>query len=129
MGRPIPDRQGTANRLGVASVGSTPTPGATPVLARITVASLSDRPRAVNRRQPARPSHGVARLMLHINSTAYSVRPLWCDGIHATRLFRLHKPGTATRYVVASTTDGPDCDCPDFTFHRDGIDPEGCKHI
>jgi hypothetical protein len=21
------------------------------------------------------------------------------------------------------------CDCPDFIFHRDGVDPDGCKHI
>ena len=86
-------------------------------------------PRAGVQRKPARPPHGVARLTLHINSTAYSVRPLWCDGIHATRLFRLHKAGTPTRYVIALTPDGPVCDCPDYTFNRDGIDPEGCKHI
>jgi hypothetical protein len=55
--------------------------------------------------------------------------PQWCDGIHATRLFRLHKTGTSTRYVVAETPDGPVCDCPDFTYHRDGVDADGCKHI
>ncbi len=24
---------------------------------------------------------------------------------------------------------GHTCDCPDFIFHRDGLDPGGCKHI
>jgi hypothetical protein len=80
-------------------------------------------------RKPAKPAHGIARLTLTINGTVYSLHPLWCDGVHATRLFRLHKSGTATRYVVAQAPDGLVCDCPDFTFHRDGIDPDGCKHI
>jgi hypothetical protein len=93
------------------------------------MATVSDRPRAVQRRRPVRPAHGVARLTLHINSVAYAVRPLWCDGVHASRLFRLRKAGTPARYVVAETPDGPVCDCPDFTFHHEGIDPDGCKHI
>ncbi len=80
-------------------------------------------------RKPVQPAHGVARLTLHINSTPYGITPQWCDGIHATRLFRLRKVGTPIRYVVAETPDGYVCDCPDFTFHRDGIDPDGCKHI
>jgi hypothetical protein len=49
--------------------------------------------------------------------------------VHASRLFRLHKGDTPARYVVAETPDGAVCDCPDFTFHREGIDPDGCKHI
>jgi hypothetical protein len=93
------------------------------------MATVSDRPRGVQRRKPARPAHGVARLVLHINGTAYSLHPLWCDGVEATRLYRLRKCGTPTRYVVAETPDGPVCDCPDYTFHREGIDPDGCKHI
>ena len=80
-------------------------------------------------RKPAKPVHGVARLTLSINGTSYNVFPLWRDGINATRLFRLRKVGTPTRYVVAETPDGAVCDCPDYTFHRDGIDPDGCKHI
>jgi hypothetical protein len=93
------------------------------------MSTVSAHARAVQRRKPVRPAHGVARLTLHINSTPYTVRPLWCDGEAASRLFRLRKCGTPTRYCVAETPDGAVCDCPDYTFHREGIDPEGCKHI
>jgi hypothetical protein len=83
--------------------------------------------RPVNRKA-ARPAHGTCRLTLHINGTAYAVRPMACDPAAASRSFRLRKAdGTACH--LGATTHGPDCDCPDFTFHRDGIDPAGCKHI
>jgi hypothetical protein len=70
----------------------------------------------------------VARLTLFINGTAYNVRPISIAASVATRLYRLRK-ADGTAYNVAMTLDGPICDCPDFTFHRDGIDPDGCKHI
>jgi hypothetical protein len=93
------------------------------------MATVSDPARGEKRRKPVRPAHGVARLTLTINGVAYSLHPLWCDGVEATRLYRLRKAGTPARYVVAETPDGPVCDCPDYTFHREGIDPAGCKHI
>jgi hypothetical protein len=70
----------------------------------------------------------VARLSLFINGTAYDVHPIDADGSAAARAFRLRK-FDGTEYDVAQAPQGLSCDCPDFTFHREGIDPEGCKHI
>src|SRR5262249_53970367 len=79
-------------------------------------------------RNPPRPSHGVARLALSINGVDYNVRPIPVTGAIASRLYLLDKPDGST-YSVAQTLDGLSCDCADFTFRRDGIDPNGCKHI
>ena len=76
-------------------------------------------------RKPARPTHGVCRLTLTINGTAYGVRPNRGADVRA---FEIRK-SDGTAYDVAQTEHGPTCDCPDFIFHRDGIDPDGCKHI
>ena len=70
----------------------------------------------------------ATHLFLAINETLYGVKPLACDSLIATRAFRLNKPD-GTLYDVAQTPYGPQCDCPDFIFRRDGIDPEGCKHV
>ena len=43
------------------------------------------------------------------------------------RAFRLSRKGDV--YDVAQTVHGPTCDCPDFIFRRDGLDPLGCLHI
>ncbi len=32
-------------------------------------------------------------------------------------------------FDVAETVHGAVCDCPDFVFRRDGLDPAGCLHI
>lgn len=77
---------------------------------------------------PSAPDQGAARLSLFINGTAYQVRPLPADPSAALRAFQLRK-FDGTEYDVAQTADGATCDCPDFTFHREGIDPSGCKHI
>ena len=58
----------------------------------------------------------------------YRVRPIRCDPSDAVRAFRLNKPD-GTLYDVAQTRFGPQCDCPDFVFRRDGLDPAGCKHV
>jgi len=79
-------------------------------------------------RKIIRPAHGVARLTLHINGTSYALRRIPADPSIALKAFRLRK-ADGTAYYVAATEHGPVCDCPDFTFHRDGIDPAGCKHI
>jgi hypothetical protein len=70
----------------------------------------------------------ASRLLLVINQTVYGVRPLRDDPGAAARAFRLRKPD-GTLYDVAQTPFGPVCDCPDFIFRRDGIDPAGCKHV
>ena len=77
---------------------------------------------------PARPTLGTARLSLFINGTAYDVRPLSADARTAIKAFRLRK-FDGTEYDIAQMVHGIACDCPDFTFKREGIDPEGCKHV
>jgi hypothetical protein len=89
---------------------------------------VSDRPRPAQAQRHVRPAHGVARLTLFINSTPYNVRPIACDPAAALKAIRLRK-ADGTTYHIALTEDGPICDCPDFIFARDGIDPAGCKHV
>jgi hypothetical protein len=81
-----------------------------------------------SKRKPVRPAHGTCRLTLMINGTSYVVRPIQADDSAALKAFRLKKPDR-TVYDVAQTTHGLVCDCPDFVFHHDGLDPAGCKHI
>lgn len=70
----------------------------------------------------------VSQLLLTIDQTFYAIRPLRCDSSVAQRAFRLQK-FDGTFYNVAQTDFGGQCDCPDFIFRREEIDPEGCKHI
>ena len=63
-----------------------------------------------------------------IQQTLYAVSPLECDPSIAAKAFRLNKPD-GTLYDVAQTHHGHRCDCPDFIFRRDGLDPSGCKHV
>jgi hypothetical protein len=79
-------------------------------------------------RRKVKPAHGTARLTLAINGTTYTLRRIPCDPSAALRPWRLRK-ADGTSYNVGVTEFGPTCDCPDFTFHRDGIDPAGCKHV
>src|SRR4051812_11098947 len=83
--------------------------------------SLPRRPKSAD---GARPSH----LYLRIERTLYAVSPLACDPTIAIKAFRLGKPD-GTLYDVSQTKYGNLCDCPDFIFRRDGLDPSGCKHI
>ncbi len=76
-------------------------------------------------RKPARPTHGTCRLTLSINGTAYGVTP---NRGAAVKAFRLRK-ADGTVYDVSQDVHGLACDCPDFIFHRDGLDAAGCKHI
>jgi hypothetical protein len=41
---------------------------------------------------------------------------------------RLTKPDGSS-YDVDLADRWPRCDCPDFIFRREGLDPGGCKHI
>src|SRR5262245_33031590 len=79
-------------------------------------------------RKLARPTHGRCRLTLVINGTAYALRPVRVDRSAALQAFRLRKTD-GTTYHVSLQPYGCECDCPDFVFHRDGIDAAGCKHI
>ena len=77
-----------------------------------------------------RPKSGpfAHRLDLTIGRTTYAIVPLPQAPLPGSRAFRLTK-GDGTMYDVAQTEFGPQCDCPDYIFRRDGLDPEGCKHI
>ena len=68
------------------------------------------------------------RLELTIGRTSYAIEPLPEAPVAGGRAFRLTK-ADGTTYDVAQTAYGPECDCPDFIFRRDGLDPEGCKHV
>lgn len=70
----------------------------------------------------------ISQLLLVINETVYRVRPIRCEASDTVRAFRLNKPD-GTLYDVAETRYGPQCDCPDFIYRRDGLDPTGCKHV
>jgi hypothetical protein len=82
---------------------------------------------AVARKTP-RPAQAVARLSLFINGKAYHVHLLPLEAPGQRKAFRLRK-FDGTEYDIEQTGHGATCDCPDFTFNRDGIDPGGCKHI
>jgi hypothetical protein len=81
-----------------------------------------------NKPRKVEPVHGVARLTLSISGTDYRLRRIPTDPSAALRAWRLRK-ADGTHYTVAVTEHGPCCDCADFTFRRDGLDPNGCKHI
>ena len=74
---------------------------------------------------PLAPSY---RLDLTIGRTTYAIEPLADSPRPGTRAYRLVKRD-GTIYDVASTDFGPTCDCPDYIFRRDGLDPAGCKHV
>lgn len=79
-------------------------------------------------RKPAPPD--VCRLSLIIRGTAYSVRGIPAAAFGATaRGYRIRNRENGRAYDLAETVHGPTCDCPDYTFRREGIDPAGCKHV
>jgi|GEM_PF-2893369 hypothetical protein len=71
---------------------------------------------------------GSSHLFLTINKNLYRVERLACGPDTVERAFRLNKVD-GTLYDVAQTRFGAQCDCPDFIFRRDGLDPSGCKHV
>ncbi len=80
------------------------------------------------RRRIIGPARADCRLTMEINGVDYGVEPNPPRSLAVARAYRLRKrDGTA--YDVAQTDFGLTCDCPDFIFHRDGLDPDGCKHI
>lgn len=71
---------------------------------------------------------GLKRLILQINTTAYSLRGIPCVPEAARKCFELRK-FDGTLYHVSEHAYGAECDCPDFIFRRDSIDRDGCKHV
>jgi hypothetical protein len=83
------------------------------------------RARATRKRRPARPERPPL-LFLSIRDHWYRVEPLETEP--QDRAYRLSKDD-GQRYDVTESVYGPTCDCPDFIYRRDGIDPKGCKHV
>lgn len=77
-------------------------------------------------KSPHRPR--ASHLFLMIDQNVYQVHPVSCASGAAIRAFRLNK-ADGTLYDVAQTAYGAQCDCPDFVYRRDGLDPAGCKHV
>ena len=78
------------------------------------------------RRSARKPS--PSRLVLLIGEMPYLVRPLKDEPSARAWAFRLEKPD-GTVYDVRPTPGQVACDCPDFLYRRDGLDPKGCKHV
>lgn len=75
------------------------------------------------------PEPPTYRLTLTIRGQPYTVRPIPAPAHgNAARAFRLRKPD-GTQYHVTETQHGPQCDCADFIYRRDQLDPFGCKHV
>ena len=70
----------------------------------------------------------ISRLVLEIAETRYVLRAVACSDAIGRAAFRLVKDD-GTIYDLVQTKHGPECDCPDFIFRRDGLDPGGCKHV
>lgn len=68
------------------------------------------------------------RLDLTIDRTTYNLERVACHPSIGPRAYRLTKQD-GVAYDVAQTSVGLQCDCPDYIFRRDGIDPDGCKHV
>lgn len=79
-------------------------------------------------RKPRRDRDQAPTLYLTLGSTLYRVSRDRDPSADVDALFRLQKPD-GSAYDVAQTAFGPVCDCPDFVFRRDGLDPTGCKHV
>jgi hypothetical protein len=71
------------------------------------------------------------RLTLSIEGVHFSVRPNRSEDETIRRAFRLRRLPLRSQIIfdVAETVHGAVCDCPDFVFRRDGLDPRGCLHI
>jgi hypothetical protein len=69
-----------------------------------------------------------SRLVLTIDRTAYVILPLPRALDPSKRAYRLIK-GDGAVYDLSESSYGPSCDCPDYIFRRDGLDPAGCKHV
>ncbi len=80
--------------------------------------------RLINPRRAA----GTCRLFLRISGVCYGLSRLDRPRLAVLEGWRLTK-ADGTAYDVARTEHGCSCDCPDFAWRRDGVEPDGCKHI
>lgn len=81
-----------------------------------------------DRRPRSGPKGGPSRLVLTIDRTAYVILPLPRSLDPSKRAYRLIKSDGSV-YDLSESRYGPSCDCPDYIFRRDGLDPAGCKHV
>jgi len=74
---------------------------------------------------------GRCRLTLTINGVHFCVRPIRSEDDQIHRAFRLRRKPFQSGIIfdVAETVQGATCDCPDFVFRREGLDPRVCLHI
>lgn len=70
-------------------------------------------------------------LCIAIDHQAYAITPIRAEDPDIIRAFRLEKKGgdSATYDVAEHALHGLRCDCADWTFRRDGLDPNGCNHV
>lgn len=81
------------------------------------------------RRGKPRPP-AVCTLTLTIAGQDYRIKGIDAPAFGSTsRAYSLRKVGADARYHAVATPHGPACDCPDYIFRREGIDPAGCKHL
>src|SRR4051794_37183161 len=79
---------------------------------------------------PRRPSVQPPFRTLVIRDVEYHVERLDALAADITHAFRLTKQaGAGNVYDVHHDEHGSHCDCPDFVYKRDGLDPSGCKHV
>ena len=64
-------------------------------------------------------------MTVHIRGVAYGARPTPCE---TGRAWRLRNRGNGRTYDVAESDHGPECDCGDAIYRRDGTGAS-CKHI
>lgn len=88
---------------------------------------IEQTPNAHSRAHPGSRST-PSRLVLTIDRTAYVILPLPRALDPSKRAYRLIK-GDGVAYDLSESRYGPSCDCPDYIFRRDGLDPAGCKHV
>jgi hypothetical protein len=81
-----------------------------------------------DRRFNSGPKNEPSRLVLTIDRTAYVIFRLPRALDPSRRAYRLIKADGVV-YDLAESRHGPSCDCPDYIFRRDGLDPAGCKHV
>lgn len=75
-----------------------------------------------------KPAAGTCRLVLRICGTSYGLTRLDRGREAVLEGWRLTKPD-GTAYDCCRTEHGLLCDCPDFAWRREDIEPEGCKHL
>lgn len=76
---------------------------------------------------PTRFTVGGTRLFVRIGGSIYALHRI-TPAPAVFRGWRLRKVD-GTCYDVGQDQHGCLCTCPDFAFRRDGLEPEGCKHI